>query len=65
MSSLQNIRIKEAYLSSTFNDNAFNFTRAIESIDYYEDLLNPTLTFYIRLYLLEDMKDLTWLLRLL
>ena len=48
MSSLQNIRIKEAYLSSTFNDNAFNFTRAIESIDYYEDLLNPTLTCYIK-----------------
>ena len=47
MSSLQSIRIKEAYLSSTFNQNAFNITRSIESIDYYEDLLNPTLTCYV------------------
>ena len=48
MSSLQSIRIKEAYLSSTFNKNAFNITRSIESIDYYEDLLNPTLTCYVK-----------------
>ena len=48
-SSLANVKISEAYLTSSGEDNekAYSFTRAISSIDYFEDLLNPSVTCYL------------------
>ena len=49
-SSLANINISEAYLTSSGEDNekAYSFNRAISSIDYFEDLLSPSVTCYIK-----------------
>jgi len=49
-SPLQQIQIKEAYLTGPESGNAYSFSRAIESIDYYEDLLSPSLTCYVKCF---------------